>query len=73
MKIYYCDWAQQPDIHITGKDGINEWTTPQWDSHCKYDIKSLPEGVYEAASGNLYTFNLNKVTIEPDKTQFVKS
>lgn len=54
--IYYCDWAQQPDIHIVGI-GIDEWTTPAWGT----DGRPGP-GVYLADNGKWYTFDKDKVT-----------
>lgn len=56
--VYYCDWAQQPDIHLVGI-GLDEWTTPNFLGHID---RELPEGVYKADNGKLYTFDKEKVT-----------
>jgi hypothetical protein len=55
--VYYCDWAQQSDIHIVGI-GLSEWTRPAW-AHHQF---TLPDGIYLAENRKCYTFNKDKVT-----------
>lgn len=49
--IHLVTYASQPDLLI---ECSQQWTTPVWGRRS--------EGVYEAASGQLYTFDRDRVT-----------
>ncbi len=49
--IHWSNWSQQPDVHLAH----GEFTTPAWRDWRAED--GLPEGVYHADNGSLYTFN----------------
>lgn len=55
--VYYCDFAEQPDIHIVGI-GLDVWTTPAW----MEVLVNEPDGVFRAENHMRYTFDESKVT-----------
>lgn len=54
LTVHLCDWASQPDIRIKCSQAM---TTPEWGV-----AHDLPEGVYHAVNGDVYTFERSKAT-----------
>lgn len=51
--VHWCDFAQQPDIHIACDD---TWSTPRWGGHEKHVDAEFEKKFCQADTGHVYVW-----------------